>query len=194
MNPLSPPAFNGLVYVLGPSGAGKDSVIDWLLSNWAGPVPLHRARRTITRPAHAGGEDHESLDTASFLGIQQQGGFAMHWAAHGLLYGVRQSELACLAQGACVLVNGSRAHLQTHSGLLAHAAVLHITASVDTLSARLLSRQREEPEGIRQRLLRTAQLPPIAHPLSLTIHNDGPLPDAGAATAEWLQQLLSTRH
>lgn len=193
MSSGSPPAFNGVVYVLGPSGAGKDSVLNWLMSNWTGPVPLHRARRTITRPADAGGENHESVDTTSFLNIQHQGGFAMHWAAHGLLYGVRQCELANIANGACVLVNGSRAHLQTNSDLLANSAVLHISASVATLSARLRSRQRETDDDIRQRILRTTNLPPITHPIYLNITNDGQLADAGLKTSAWLQSLLLTR-
>ena len=51
-----------LIYVMGPSGAGKDSVLGWLREHLPAEMPVHWARRTITRPASAGGEAHEAID------------------------------------------------------------------------------------------------------------------------------------
>jgi ribose 1,5-bisphosphokinase len=182
-----------LVCVLGPSGAGKDSVLAWLMAHWQQTPALHWARRTITRPADAGGELHEAMDLASFERLREAGGFAWCWAAHGLHYGVRHAELAGLAQGACVLVNGSRAHLPAATAQFPGMAVLHITASAATLTARLQARNRELPEDIQRRIERNQQLPPLDHPLSLTVANDGALVDAGHTARQWLEGLLAAR-
>lgn len=186
----SPPR-GQLVCVVGPSGAGKDTLLQWLVAHWSGPAPLHRARRTITRPADAGGEPHEALDTPTFERVRDADGFAWHWSAHGLHYGIRHAELRGLAQGACVLVNGSRGHLDTATAQFPRMAVLHITASAATLTARLQARQRESLADIQQRVLRTQELPPLRHPTTHTVHNDGALADAGQQALHWLQGLLS---
>lgn len=189
MSAPTAPTNGRLVCVVGPSGAGKDTVLNWLTEHWPGPTPLYRARRCITRPADAGGEWHEALEVSEFERLRVQGLFAWHWCAHGLHYGVRQSELQGLAQGACVLVNGSRAHLDAACARYPGLAVLHITASEATLTQRLLARQRETASDIAQRVRRSQLIPALTHPLSLTIHNDGSLTEAGQQALDWLQAL-----
>ena len=104
-----------LVYVMGPSGAGKDSLLGWLRQHLPPTSPLHWAQRTISRPlqqSHARGtEQYESVCPATFAALRSEQAFALHWDANGLGYGVRHAQLAPLAQGRWVLVNGSRAHL-----------------------------------------------------------------------------------
>jgi ribose 1,5-bisphosphokinase len=168
-----------LIYVMGPSGAGKDSVLGWLRAHWPANLPVHWARRTITRPAAAGGEAHEEVDVQGFERLQSQGELALAWQANGLHYGVRHSELAPLQQGHWVLVNGSRGHLphalQNHPGL----QVVHITADPTTLVQRLTQRQRETPEQIQQRVARASafEVPPGA----IEVLNNSTLDDAGQA-------------
>ena len=70
-----------LIAVVGPSGVGKDTVINALCAEIPGLV---RARRTITRPGEAGGEDFESVDAARFLERKRAGDFVLSWEAHGL--------------------------------------------------------------------------------------------------------------
>ena len=96
-----------LFAVVGPSGAGKDRLLGGLV---AACPEIHRARRTITRPA-AQSEDFESLSVEDFARVQGLGEFALHWQAHGLHYGIRPAELSPLAQGRDVVFNGSRAAL-----------------------------------------------------------------------------------
>ena len=50
-----------LFFVVGPSGAGKDSLIEGARSIGE---PFVFARRVITRPAGSAGEDHDELDDA----------------------------------------------------------------------------------------------------------------------------------
>ena len=78
-----------LMYVMGPSGAGKDSLLDWLKNKLPPKAPIHFAKRTIDRPLQALGEQHESVDSATFERLQEAQSFAMHWHANGRQYGVR---------------------------------------------------------------------------------------------------------
>ena len=176
-----------LIYVMGPSGAGKDSVLGWLRDKLPADLPVHWARRTITRPASAGGEAHEAIDTPDFVNLQNQGQFALAWQANGLHYGIRHTELALLQQGHWVLVNGSRGHLpqalQSHPGL----QVVHITADPATLVQRLTQRQRETPEEIQQRVARASAF--VVPPGAIEILNNGTLDQAGQALLLALQQL-----
>ncbi len=165
-----------LIYVMGPSGAGKDSVLGWLREHLPADFPVHWARRTITRPASAGGEAHEATDAQAFEHLRSQGAFALTWQANGLHYGVRHTELALLQQGHWVLVNGSRGHLhqalQSHPGL----QVVHITAEPTVLMQRLTARQRESPDEIQQRVQRASTW--TAPEGAIQISNNGSLEQA----------------
>ncbi|WP_137921378.1 phosphonate metabolism protein/1,5-bisphosphokinase (PRPP-forming) PhnN [Hydrogenophaga sp. 2FB] len=168
-----------LVYVMGPSGVGKDSVLDWLKAHAPARPVVHFARRTVTRPVNAGGEDHEALCTDAFEQQTQADAFALHWQANGLRYGVRHGQLAPLRQGRCVLVNGSRGHLRQALEAYPDMTVVHITARPETVRHRLLGRGRETADEVEARLQRAQAFvaPPGAH----RIENDGALQDAGLA-------------
>ncbi|WP_040505708.1 MULTISPECIES: phosphonate metabolism protein/1,5-bisphosphokinase (PRPP-forming) PhnN [unclassified Limnohabitans] len=178
-----------LIYVMGPSGAGKDSVLVWLRKHLPKDMPVHWARRTITRPAAAGGEVHEETDEQGFETLRSQDAFALSWHANGLHYGIRRTELAGLQQGLWVLVNGSRGHLaqalQSHPGL----QVVHITADPATLLQRLIQRQRETPEQIQQRIVRASAF--LVPQGVIEISNNGTLDQAGQALLLALQKMKS---
>jgi len=178
-----------LIYVMGPSGAGKDSVLGWLREHLPKDMPVHWARRTITRPAAAGGEAHEATDAQGFEQLRSQDAFALSWHANGLHYGIRRTELTGLQQGCWVLVNGSRGHLphamQSHPGL----QVVHITADPATLVQRLTQRQRETPEQIQQRVARASAF--VVPQGVIEISNNGTLDQAGQALLLALEKLKS---
>lgn len=162
-----------LIYVFGPSGAGKDSVLLGLREVWGDMPAAHWARRTITRSSQPSGEAHESVSAPDFLRLQEQQAFAFHWQANGLHYGVRATELERLAQGDCVFVNGSRGYLRSFLSSYPTASIVHITASIEILQQRLQMRGRDTAEDIAQRLKRTVEL---AFPEgTLHINNDGSL-------------------
>lgn len=54
------------VAVVGPSGAGKDTIMDAARVALANDTRFHFVRRIITRPQMPGTEDHDSLDEAAF--------------------------------------------------------------------------------------------------------------------------------
>lgn len=178
-----------LLYFMGPSGAGKDSLLDWLRQHLPADLPVQWARRTISRPAAPGGEAHESTTPDAHAALQVADAFALHWKANGLAYGVRHAELAPLAQGRWLLVNGSRAYLP--EALLRYPALVavHITASPDVLRRRLHARGRESTGEVEQRVLRALQFEAPPGAASIEVRNDGTLDDAGLALLQALAQL-----
>ena len=177
-----------LVYLVGPSGSGKDSLLQWLLQNMQTGYPLHLARRCITRAAQASGEQHESMSPAQWLRLRDAGALALHWQANGLSYGVRSAELAPLALGHCVLVNGSRAHLDEARQRFPELTAVHISVSAERLQQRLTQRGREDAQAVESRLRRNQNLPAPAG--CADISNDGPIEVAGAALLAVVQRLL----
>ncbi|MGB4117929.1 MAG: phosphonate metabolism protein/1,5-bisphosphokinase (PRPP-forming) PhnN [Polaromonas sp.] len=176
-----------LVVVIGPSGAGKDSVLQGLCADWPFAEPAHFAQRTITRPVKPDDEQHEAVDVASFEQMQQAQMFCMHWQANGLSYGIRQTELEPLEAGHWVFINGSRAYLPQVLQVWPQATVVHIGASRDVLAQRLAQRGRETEDVVAKRLSRDVALDLPAHVVS--IDNNGALGDAVCA----LQQALRMR-
>ena len=164
-----------LVYFMGPSGAGKDSLMHWLAKHPPHGQRLHLARRTVTRPA----PDDEATDPATFERLRQAGALAMHWSANGWHYGVRREHLKPLWDGDWVLVSGSRAHWTTVQSLYPGLTGVHVHASAAVLRQRLLARGRENEAEVEARIVRAAALPAPMGVVSVC--NDGVLADAGEA-------------
>ncbi len=177
-----------LVYVIGPSGAGKDSVLQGLRDRWDLPASAHWARRSITRPADAGGEQHEALDSATFEVHRKAQDFAMYWSANGHSYGIRHTEIQPLEEGLWVFVNGSRQWLHQLLDRWPSATVVHIGATPEVLAQRLSARGRESSEEVSARLAR--QVPLALPESSICIQNDGALHEAVNA----LKRALLDRH
>ncbi len=178
-----------LVYCMGPSGAGKDSLLDWLRAHLPTPCPVHWAQRTISRAAMSGGEAHESVSPDAFVALRRQQAFALHWDANGLGYGVRHAQLAPLTLGGWVLLNGSRAYLPEALARFPGLVAVHITASPQVLRERLLSRGRETREEVDARVERALAYEPPPGAASLEVRNDGALGDAGQRLLNALEQL-----
>lgn len=178
-----------LLYVVGPSGAGKDSLLEWLRTHLPEAHQLHWARRTISRPATTDGEQHESLPPDAFGPLVEHGAFGLEWTANGLRYGVRHAELAPLQQGRWVVVNGSREHLPRALALHPTLVAVHITASAATLRARLATRGRETEAQMAARIARAAAfaMPPAS--TTIEVHNDHALAQAGEQLAQQLRNL-----
>lgn len=155
-----------LVAVAGPSGAGKDTLMAMAC---AVRSDIRAARRVITRPADAGGEDFESVTEAEFARRLDRGDFALHWRAHGLGYGIPGDQLT---GPGTVLFNVSRAVLEQAAALLPSLSVLVVTAPAPILAARLADRGREDARDRAQRLERARFCLPEAIPFREVV-NDG---------------------
>jgi ribose 1,5-bisphosphokinase len=178
-----------LLYFMGPSGAGKDSLLDWLRQHLPAGLPVQWARRTISRPAVPGGELHESTTLGDHAALRAADAFALHWEANGLAYGVRHGELEPLARGRWLLVNGSRAYLPEALQRYPALVAVHITASPEVLRQRILSRGRESPEQAEQRVQRALQFQAPAGTAGIEVRNDTSLDAAGRQLLQALEQL-----
>lgn len=162
-----------LVLVVGPSGAGKDTLLEEARRRLAGDRRVRFVRRVITRPADAGGEDHEAVTEAAFA----RRDYALQWQAHGLRYGIPVDIADDLARGVTVVASVSR-------GVIADAAarfpvrVLEVTAPPELLAARLAARGREDADGVAARLARSVELPEGIEVLRVV--NDGTIAEGAA--------------
>jgi ribose 1,5-bisphosphokinase len=170
-----------LIYMVGPSGVGKDSLLAWLSQQRHHdlPSPLHIARRSITRAEDDGTEIHEPLTEVQFAALEAAGAFAMCWHANGLHYGIRHTELVPLTKGHWVLVNGSRAFVPTLRQDWPGASVLHIEAPQDVVRNRLVVRGREEGAELEARIRRSQEMSADRSPSDMVLVNDGSLEASG---------------
>jgi ribose 1,5-bisphosphokinase len=178
-----------LIYTIGPSGAGKDSVLEWLGQHVPEGMTVHFARRVIDRPVQAHGETHESVSTSDFLAQRALQSFALCWTANGHYYGVRHAELSALDCGQWVFVNGSREYLDKALATFPSMVVLHITAPMEVLALRLAGRQRESAQQIAARLARAGAFQSLQQYALIEVQNSGTLDEAGHRLLQALSQL-----
>ena len=178
------------VFVCGPSGVGKDSVIAWTVKALAGQPEIAFARRLITRAAQPA-SDHDAIGEHDFLLLQQSCGLRWCWQGTGFHYGISQHFASPVSAGGIVVVNGSRSHVD---GLPASPEVkrVEITASPEAIASRLTERGRDTQQEVLQRLARNASLEETApQKPDLRINNDGELAEAGSILATYLAALAA---
>lgn len=175
-----------LFLVVGPSGAGKDSVIDGARTILE-PLGHHLfPQRDITRPRDAGGEAHRAVSAATFAATRAEGGYALCWDPHGLSYGIDAGIAEELAAGRHVVCNVSRAVVDVARARFQPLRVLVITASRPVLAHRIHARGRESLAEIEARLARSAAPEPTGADVTV-IRNDGALEAAIAAALQVLR-------
>lgn len=143
-----------LLVVVGPSGAGKDSLIARARQDLSGDTSVLFVRRVITRMAVTSTEDHDCLSPDEFAVARASGQFAVHWDAHGLNYGIPATVHDHLGGGGVAVVNGSRAALPDIRAAFGTVLVIHVTARPEILAERLAERGRESKADILRRLQR----------------------------------------
>lgn len=179
-DPIGPvPGTGCFVCVVGPSGAGKDTLMDLARQALAGDGRFVFARRFITREP-APGEDHEPISEAAFDEGERTGAFAISWRAHGLGYGVPASVDREAAAGRVVIANLSRTAVPLARARF-DARVVLVTAPPDVLAERIARRGREGAAEALARLCRQVETP---QDCDLAIDNVGtPEATAGRLTA-----------
>ncbi|AHL74297.1 ribose-phosphate pyrophosphokinase [Stutzerimonas stutzeri] len=179
-----------LIYLIGPSGAGKDSLLQ------AAREPLRArgcrvARRVITRSAEAVGEDAIAVSESEFEQLRGSGAFALAWHANGLHYGISRKIDDWLAAGEHVLINGSRGYLAEARQRYPQLQPVLLTVALPILRERLLARGRESLEEIEARLARNELFQSTAEQGGTQLlDNSGPLEQ----TLQRLLQLIDQNH
>lgn len=147
-----------LFYVMGPSGSGKDSLLQ-MCRERLHDIPWLVAHRYITRRLEPTGENHIYLSPAEFEKRVNLGAFAMHWQANGHRYGIGLEVDHWLERGINVLVNGSRAYLeQARARYGARLVPVLLCVETERLRQRLISRGRETSAEIAARVERARLL------------------------------------
>lgn len=163
------------IAVVGPSGAGKDTLIGAAL---AARPDILRARRVITRVPSPGTEDFQSVSDAEFEEMLRIGALVLSWQAHGLSYGIPATVHEDLAAGRHVLANLSRRSWPEARLMFPEHRLISVTAPTEILAVRLMARGREETADIDARLRRSTDTPP---PEAFVVENGGPVADGVAA-------------
>jgi phosphonate metabolism protein PhnN/1,5-bisphosphokinase (PRPP-forming) len=164
-----------LFLIVGPSGAGKDSLIAGAHRALDGDPGIVFAQRVITRPAGIDAEPHRPVDADEFAALRDGGGFMLHWRAHDTDYGIPKAYAAWLAEGASVVANVSRTVLAAAHAAYPPVRAVEITAPDALRAARLSGRGRENGAEAAARLARVVALPDGVP--SVRIENAGALQD-----------------
>lgn len=142
-----------LVLVVGPSGAGKDTLINLARNACAGDPDIVFPRRVVTRQASAF-EDNEEMNAVAFSKALADGCFALHWEAHGHSYALPRAIDDDIGAGRAVVVNVSRGVIDVLRRRYANVIVVAITAPPAILAARLAGRGRSSDADLGKRLNR----------------------------------------
>ncbi|WP_336486975.1 phosphonate metabolism protein/1,5-bisphosphokinase (PRPP-forming) PhnN [Methylobacterium nigriterrae] len=172
----------GFVLVVGPSGAGKDTLIGLAREDLAGDARFVFPRRLVTRPPSAH-EDNIEISEPDFARGAAAGAFALHWRAHGLGYAIPADALEAAGRGHWIVCNVSRRVVADARRLLPRVRVVAVTASPDILAGRLAARGRAQDGDLAARLAREA--PALA---DHTIVNEGDRASAAARFVAYLRR------
>lgn len=146
-----------LVLVVGPSGAGKDTLIDGARDVCSDDPTVVFPRRVVTRPPSAA-EDNDAMTPEDFNQAVADGAFALWWEAHGNRYGIPASIDDAIRNGRTVVCNVSRTIIGAARQRYAHVAVVLITAPQTVLETRLATRSRASDGSLSDRIRRSADL------------------------------------
>lgn len=161
-----------LVLVVGPSGAGKDTLLRLAQAACADDHDIVFPRRIVTRASSAD-EDNIALSPDEFARAREHGDFAVHWDAHGHSYALPLEINDDIRAGRAVVVNVSRTVIAALRGTYANVVVVAITAPPDVLAQRLAARARHSDGNIADRLARSVD--------DASAHADVTILNAGSA-------------
>jgi ribose 1,5-bisphosphokinase len=176
-----------LLYVIGASGSGKDSLMRFARESLAKNTNVVFAHRYITRPHDAGGENHVALSEDEFDARVSRNLFPLHWHSHGMRYGIGCEVNHWLAKGLTVILNGSRAYLPDAGRNYPELVPVLIEVSPEILRARLHGRGREKLEDVDSRLRRAVEFEKLHHAKLVRFSNDASLEETGPSFVELIR-------
>jgi ribose 1,5-bisphosphokinase len=163
-----------LILVVGPSGAGKDTLIGLARAACAEDGTIVFPRRVVTREASTF-EDNEQVSFEAFRQARSQGDFAVDWDAHGHCYALPRAIDDDIRAGRTVVANVSRTVIDAMRRAYADVVVVSITAPPEVLAERLAKRARSSDGQIADRLSRAVD--GVTAAPDMTITNVGSVED-----------------
>jgi ribose 1,5-bisphosphokinase len=166
-----------LFYVVGASGVGKDTLLNFVKSKITVGEKVLFAYRYITRDAFSGGENHIELSKNDFIIRKETGLFALDWESHENFYGIGIEVINWLNAGFNVVINGSREYLPTAKSKIPTLIDILIDADSLIIKSRLSNRNRETQDEIGKRILRNLEIQKFDY--KFVILNNGNIEEAG---------------
>ena len=155
------------ILVVGPSGAGKDTLLGLARSGCADNADIVFARRVVTREASSF-EDNLQVSHAAFRQALVRDEFVLHWQAHGHCYGLPRAIDEDIRAGRTVVANVSRTVVEATRRVYANVTVISVTAPPEVLAERLATRARVSDGELADRVGRV-----VATTADVTITNVG---------------------
>ena len=165
-----------LIYIVGASGVGKDSLMHYARQRLNGSAPILFAHRYITRQVTGTSENHIALSPEEFQLRKAGRLFALDWESHHLYYGIGREINDWMISGFHVVVNGSRQYLPVARELYPQLVTIVIEADPGVILQRLQNRGREDAGDIMDRIKRQPSLDKAG---LISISNNGLLEEAG---------------
>ncbi|AEI95126.1 phosphonate metabolism protein/1,5-bisphosphokinase (PRPP-forming) PhnN [Roseobacter litoralis] len=172
-----------LFLIVGPSGVGKDTLLEGARDRLANSQWFSFPQRVVTRAADAGGEDYIPITPSEFKQQLAAGAFWHHWHAHGLSYGIPMQVARDLENGVNVVLNASRNEIGAFRDKVAHVVTIGISAPPGIVEQRLYERGRESEEEVKRRLARLVEQAPLTG-CALEIVNDGTIEEGIAGLVD----------
>jgi guanylate kinase len=143
-----------VVVISGPSGAGKDSVVQRMKER---DCPFHfvvTATNRSPRPGEAHGRDYFFFSTDTFEGMIARGEMLEHATVYGQLKGIPRAHVRqALDSGKDVVMRLDVQGADTIKAIMPEAITVFLTVeSEEELLARLRERRTESPEALQRRL------------------------------------------
>ena len=143
-----------MVVISGPSGVGKDTVVDRMQERG---LPFHfvvTATTRARRSTEVEGVDYVFLSQEEFKGMIEAGEFIEHALVYGEHKGIPRKQVQqALASGMDVVLRVDVQGAKTLRGLYPEALLIYLaTSSEDELVERLKRRRTESPEKLQLRL------------------------------------------
>lgn len=173
-----------LVFVVGTSGSGKDSVmretVAYLTENG---VPAQILKRMITRTPDKYEESH-FLPIDEFL--KRKNEFALSWNIYDNWYGIPWVSINVANENSSLLlINVSRGVLYEARRLFPSSLIILLTVPKEIAKSRIKNRGREDHKGMSKRLTRMSMDVDIPSP-SKIVSNAGVLQDTAKKLGEFL--------
>jgi ribose 1,5-bisphosphokinase len=173
---------------MGPSGAGKDTLIERALA--LSPFACV-ARRYVTRKAKSKLDCPLSLE--EFSAIRQRGSFLFNWDSHGFSYGIKREDEENTPPGKVLIINGSREYLQKALEIRSCLVPILVEARLEILKERLIKRGRELPEQIEKRLARAEEKLAVPRGICINIlDNSGDLKESANKFCQILKNIIDS--
>jgi len=166
-----------VVLIVGPSGAGKDTLIGLARSRLPPDARVAFPKRCVTREASAS-EDNIVITPDAFVAGIESGAFILHWRAHGVHYAIPVTIAEPVSRGETVVLNVSRTVVADARASFANVGVVYIDAPAAMRAQRIANRGRESADDVNSRLVQTSSAFDATE-ADLLIMNDGD-PEVGA--------------